>query len=313
MKAVMYHYVRPRSGAMPFFRYLDLADFRAQLDWFAASGGFVSRDQFLEGLETGVAPPGYVLTFDDGLQDHYEHVVPELVRRKLWGLFYIVTDPLATRRMLDVHRIHVLLGSCGGARVLEAMREVVDEGMLPDGASEEFRTRTYTQQENDAATQLVKRTLNYYISHAARTAVLDALFERLLGDQERYARSFYVDAGQVREMQAAGMVVGSHSCSHPVFSKLAPPEQESELARSFAFLEDVTGGLPVRSFCYPYGGFHTFTDETEALLGKLRCRFAFNVEPRDIGPADLVRRPQALPRYDCNAFPHGRARLGEGY
>jgi hypothetical protein len=39
--------------------------------------------------------------------------------------------------------------------------------------------------------------------------------------------------------------------------------------------------------------------------------FAFNVEPRDISAGDLSRRPQALPRYDCNQFPHGDARLGD--
>ena len=60
----------------------------------------------------------------------------------------------------------------------------------------------------------------------------------------------------------------------------------------------------IRSFAYPYGGFHSFNADTEQLLNKHKCRFAFNVESRDINLDDL-RRKQALPRYDCNNFPHG--------
>ena len=106
------------------------------------------------------------------------------------------------------------------------------------------------------------------------------------------------------------MIVGSHSVSHPVLSKLSPAEQQIEIEESLSFLEEVTGGLTVRTFCYPYGGFHSFTDHTEALLDRAGCLFTFNVESRDITSDDIKERPQALPRYDCNQFPFGTAHLG---
>jgi len=106
------------------------------------------------------------------------------------------------------------------------------------------------------------------------------------------------------------MFIGSHSVSHPVFSKLSVADQEAEIAQSFASLESVLGHQEIRTFCYPYGGFHSFTSETEQLLKKHGCRFAFNVEHRDIQQRDFIHRPMALPRYDCNKFPHGLSRLG---
>ena len=46
MKFIMYHYVRPPCPDMPYFKYLDLDDFRQQLDYFATEYGFVTRDEF---------------------------------------------------------------------------------------------------------------------------------------------------------------------------------------------------------------------------------------------------------------------------
>jgi peptidoglycan/xylan/chitin deacetylase (PgdA/CDA1 family) len=106
-------------------------------------------------------------------------------------------------------------------------------------------------------------------------------------------------------MHNSGMLVGSHSVNHPVMSKLTLEEQETEIVSSFEMIESITGKLALKSFCYPYGGFHTFTAKTENLLEKHSCHFSVNVESRDINQNDLANRRQALPRFDCNEFPHG--------
>ena len=115
----MYHYVRPPPQGMPYFRYLHIDDFRRQLDHFTRSGGFVSREalsRILKG-ECELAE-GYVLTFDDGLRDHWEFVVPELERRGIFGIFYVPTGQYGQDRLLDVHRVHCLVGALGGIEML---------------------------------------------------------------------------------------------------------------------------------------------------------------------------------------------------
>jgi len=107
-------------------------------------------------------------------------------------------------------------------------------------------------------------------------------------------------------MQQQGMIIGSHTTTHPVLSKLDYQQQQSEIDGSFKFIEDLTGGLTLRTFCYPYGGFHSFNSDTEQILTDNHVAFSFNVEPRDMEPNDLLKRPQALPRYDCNMFPFGK-------
>jgi peptidoglycan/xylan/chitin deacetylase (PgdA/CDA1 family) len=309
MKAIMYHYVRPAPEKLPYFRYLHVEDFARQLDWFAEHGGFVTRQEFERARETGRAPNGVLLTFDDGLADHYDYVFPLLKARGLFGFFYVCTSPYESGKLLDVHRIHLILGRLGGQTALRRLSEHLTDEMLGDSHVREFREATYSNQDNDRATTLFKRTLNYLISYKYRASVLNRLFDEEFGAEEAVTRRFYLGAEQIREMDAAGMIMGSHGVNHFVFSKLTVEEQREEISTSFAQLARILG-KPVTTFCYPYGGRHTFTAETPPLLDAAGSLFAFDVNPRDVTDDDLLERRQALPRYDCNMFPHGRASLG---
>lgn len=57
---------------------------------------------------------------------------------------------------------------------------------------------------------------------------------------------------QMREMQRAGVVFGSHSLTHPLLTSLKDCELRREVSDSKAKLEDLLG-VPVEWFGYPYG------------------------------------------------------------
>ena len=272
------------------------------------SYGFISRDEFFGALDgTSKASSGVILTFDDSFVDHYEWVFPELGRRGLWGIFYVPTAYYETGMTLDVHRIHQLLGRCRANVVLEALRALLEDEMICTEYVAAFEALTYWSQTNDEATTLCKRILNYYVKDEHRTLLLDALMETLLSDAD-IGNNLYMTPQMLRAMHESGMTIGSHGVSHRVFSKLSETEQRREIVASFERLDEIVGGLAVRTFCYPFGGFHTFDATTERLLVETGCRFAFNVEPRDIDERDLRERPLALPRYGCNQFAYGQSR-----
>jgi len=307
-KAVMYHYVQPYNKALPFLKNLHIDDFIKQLDFFEKEYGFVSKNDFLDSFKTGILPEGIVLTFDDGLKCHYEYVFKELKKRNLWGIFYISTAPYVINKLLDVHRIHLLLGINSGKKVYDELMKLVSNEMLTDSLVVEFKELTYKFQENDDSTQLVKRILNYYISYEFREKVIDELMLKLVPENYNSIENFYLSEKEINEMCNHDMIIGSHTVTHPVMAKLNIEQQEVEIKDSFDFLSSIANNLPVKTFCYPYGGYHTFTDETEKLLEKEGCLFSFNVEHRDIKNEDIVNRIQALPRYDCNVFPYGKCR-----
>lgn len=300
MKAIMYHYVRPDPVGFPHFKHLNIGNFCRQLDWIESNLGFVGRDQFERAIDTKEIPRGAVLTFDDAFTDHVEFVLPELKRRGLWGIFYIPTAVLRDQKPLDVHFLHLLLGRFGGAAALAALKSVVTDDMLDDAWRDDFRTRTYVGLDHDAASMEFKRVLNYYISYEHQASVVSDV-SRILG--ANIDAKIYMTPEQIRILHDAGMTIGAHTVNHVVLSKLSAQDQRCEITQSFLDIASITGER-VTTFCYPYGGFHTFTDETRRILVSLGCRSAFNVEPRDIEPSDLDDC-MALPRYDCNSFPHG--------
>lgn len=131
MTPVMYHYVRPDAGTLATYPYLALRRFRPSAgspEWHARSGdpgGFRALGW------GGPAPDGYLLTFDDGLRDHVDFVLPTLRRRGVFGLFYVPSAPTTDGVVLDVHKLHLALGHLGGPAVLarlEACHPQVLEG-----------------------------------------------------------------------------------------------------------------------------------------------------------------------------------------
>jgi peptidoglycan/xylan/chitin deacetylase (PgdA/CDA1 family) len=308
MKAIMYHYIRPDHPEFPYFKSLHVEDFEKQLDYFQETYGFVSKKEFLESLQTGQPVDGVVLTFDDGFKDHYQYVMPTLLKRNLWGVFYINTGVHQLKKILDVHRIHLLLGKYKGKEVYEQLSKMLEKGHLKDEKIAAFKEDTYKLQDNDTYTALVKRTLNYYVDYKYREVIIDQLMDVFFEDEKSLFKDVYLTPFEMREMHEKGMIIGSHTVHHPVMSKLDLKQQEEEILDSFAHLSSHISNFEAKTFCYPYGGFHTFTNETIKLLDKHEVEFSFNVESRDITAHDLKSKKQALPRYDCNEFPYGSCR-----
>lgn len=306
----MYHYVRPGRAAPPHFRYLPLDAFRRQLDHFQSKAHIATQAEFEHALASGQPDPrAVVLTFDDGLRDHHDYVLPELRARGLWGLFYVATLPHTERQVLDVHKVHLALGRRGGRRVLEELENVIRPEMLEPGYVAQLSAAIYRGHVEDEATALVKRWLNYYLKLEHRGSACEEVFRRSGGHAERDVELHYMSREQLRAMRAAGLGVGAHSIHHRLLSQLTDAEQEREVLGSLQILSELLGE-PVTTFCFPYGGEHSFNAHTLALLKRAQIRCCFSLDPRDISAHDLRERPLALPRYDCNVFPHGTSRVG---
>ncbi|SNR75891.1 Polysaccharide deacetylase [Lutibacter agarilyticus] len=304
----MYHYVRPFDPLFPNLKSLHIDDFRKQLDFFESEYGFVSKADFINSFKSGIVPNGVVLTFDDGLSCHYKYVYKELKKRDLWGVFYIPTLPFIEQKIIDVHRIHILLASNDSRKVYETIMSYLTDDMLDKKSENEFRSMVYKLQVNDNYTLLTKKTLNYFIKYEFREIIIDKVINKLIPNFEKILLNYYLTNNQIKEMHDNGMVIGSHTVSHPVLSKISKNKQFNEINDSFNYLEKIVDEFDIKTFCYPYGGFHSFDDNCEIILDSLKCSFSFNVEQRDIEKNDLLNRKQALPRYDCNQFQFGQVR-----
>jgi peptidoglycan/xylan/chitin deacetylase (PgdA/CDA1 family) len=288
-----------------------LQDFARQLDWLGQHFEFLELETFKRAVEGESVPDrnGVVLTFDDGFRDHYEYVLPELEKRGLWGIFYIPTRVYHDGRLLDVHRIHLILGAAGGHKARLVLEQLIEDYMLSESGRLYFARHTYKNQTNDSDTTEFKRILNYYIDYQYREHILDLLVGEILGDEHEVAGRFYMNREQVRDLHQKGMVIGGHTVSHPVLSKLSREKQEREVKDCVACLADITGE-PITTFCYPFGGPGTYTTVTKTVLRDAGVSTCFIVQPRDVEAKDLKEQRLELPRYDCNLFPYGKASAG---
>jgi peptidoglycan/xylan/chitin deacetylase (PgdA/CDA1 family) len=121
-----------------------------------------------------------------------------------------------------------------------------------------------------------------------------------------------LDAGQIREMQGAGMEFGSHSMGHPHLTGLPSREAIGEIAGSRARIEDLLGGL-CESFAYPYGEWDARVRELVAEAGyAAACTTRRAAARRGEDPLALprinIRRYNVIPRFGYKLWRARRAR-----
>lgn len=306
MKAIMYHYVREVDVRLPNFVYLDVSNFKKQIDWFSKRYRFVSEKEFYDSL--ALRKPvenGLILTFDDGLSDHYEYVFPVLRNLGIWGIFYIPTLPLVERCLLSVHKVHYLLGRYSGEAILKALRSRLTASDFVLGGEERFRGSVYLKQSASDAVREVKTIVNYYLKPELKNKILSDLMADFSENEVKVAGEYYMSKAQIVELQKCGFTIGSHAHTHNLLANLNDDEQSAECRQSLEILERLVG--EVKTFCFPYGGVNSYNSTTLQILQRSGIVFSFSVESRDIAPEDLTSGRLLLPRYDCNEFEYGRA------
>lgn len=310
---VMYHYVRdlPRSR-YPAIKGRRTDEFEAQLDYIQRHHSVVRlRDVVAASRgEYSLPEAPCVLTFDDGLSDHFETVFPRLMERGIPGAFFPSARPVRDRVVLDVHKLHFVLASTADHDVL--LRDVTQliaslrrEYDLP---SEEDLIAQYRlpNRYDSTTTAFLKRILQHALPSVVRERVVDELFRRYVAvDEATFSRELYMDMSQLRCLLKNGMEIGGHGDRHEHMGLLSRERQVAELCGTRAFLSDVLGE-PVREWimCFPYG---SFSADSLALAAEQGCRVALscvaelNSLPVSSGSVPLL----VLDRLDTNDIPCG--------
>lgn len=281
-EVIMYHYVKDSWHSDKHY-YLKTADFERQLQYFQNNGGIISLEEYIDGKD------GYHLSFDDGLKDHIKFVLPLLEKYDAKASFYISTSPLQNKKLLGVHRTHILLFSVEHGELWSEIQKLLEGYEL----SEE-QSNLYTKQELSSYEYNIKRVLNYTLEPVQRDAILDTLVEKYLDEDEWFER-YYMNEDEIRDLHAKGQSVGSHSHLHNLLADMSYDEQYEQISTSQKILSDVLGEK-VDTFCYPYGGVRSYNEETKQILQELGFRIAFAVEKSE--NEDIF----SISRRDCNEF-----------
>lgn len=277
LTVMMYHYIRDPGDAAEAgsgIPGMPVQAFEAQLDALSRQHTFISWLDLRMALQENKPLPtsACLLTFDDGIRDHYINVYRILSGRNLSGLFFVL-NRLADDGLVLAHKIHFLLAKLGLAGFRWAIWEKLNPALRQQFMQAEKRYRLkYPLTSMDSRINLLKAVLQRELSAEGQTLLGD-LFETHIGSEHETASKHYLSLEQVREMRVGGMHFGGHSRSHPWFDWIDAEARTGEIGASAAWLQQFEPGP--WAFAYPYGG---HSKDAPSLLKKYGFVAAFTTQ-----------------------------------
>ena len=301
---IMYHYVRPIIGSsFPKIKGLELDSFKKQLDYLESHYSIVSSNQVINAVTSGdsLPPKACWLTFDDGYKDHFNYVLPELIKRKLSGAFFIPRVAVQENKLLDVNSIQHILSCSNDINKLikELYDQCIQSGITDNQIQNYLNKFCVANRFDEAKTVFFKRMLQHALPEDVRHIIISKLFKKFVGISEtEFSSKLYMSLNEVQQLVSNDMHVGSHGSMHYWLDRISFQKQKDDIRTSLEFLEEVGMSRTNWIMCYPYGAYN---NETLSLVKKLGASIGVTTEVRE---ADLsVDSPFTLPRFDTNDFP----------
>ena len=286
---VTYHYVRPLSERFSAnHKSFDLSQFLRQIEVLKKNHFFVKGTQ-IHDLQVDVDSKGRKpvwLSFDDGYLDHFKYVYPELMSRGAVGSFFIPTEAIFERKLLDVNKIHLILAANSNTtQLVDQIRVLFDTnscGAVLGRSFSELRSEySVANLTNDRDTRFVKLLLQEVLPKRLRKMVLDELFsEYIKRGESAIVDELYMNPDQIKSMHENGMNIGSHGHGHSRFEFMSYESQMIDIDLSLKYFRSIGIDDANVVFCYPYGSFNA---ETKAILSSYGCLAAISTK---LGIAD---------------------------
>jgi peptidoglycan/xylan/chitin deacetylase (PgdA/CDA1 family) len=263
------------------------AAFAEHVAYFASNYSVLPLPDAADAIRRGLSLPrnALAITFDDGYEDNLA-AAQVLARHGLSATFYITAGCLAGGEPFWPSELRSLLAGIDGPE------------LAVSAAGIELRMPVATPAEKRAAVAKLTKTFK-----AHPVPVREALRERL--------RELSTNAGaagpmlnwdQVRQMHALGMVIGSHTMTHPNLPNAGLERARAEIVGSKARLEAEIAA-PVTMFSYPNGGAERYmTREVASLVREAgfaaatTSRNAFAGPSSDLFALERVQVSQELER-----------------
>jgi peptidoglycan/xylan/chitin deacetylase (PgdA/CDA1 family) len=297
---VMYHYVRDPDSRYPGFAAISRADFAGQIDHLLRNYDPLEPDALLAAVRDGTPiPDGFVLTFDDGVRDHWDNALPVMEQHGIRGIFAPVGLPYLHGRIPFVQKNQFVRGCLGEDGLpdayLEAAIEVAPEidvpGIVASAPIGEYRrgSEKYLR---------FKYASNHLVPGEISELIMDRLFmEYVAPDEEAFIRELYLTIDEIVELQRRGHAIAGHSISHPSLPRLPDAAQEREMRWSKVWLEELLGA-PLVWFNYPYGD---HDERAQRVCERMGIQIAYSQRP----PSDWVSHDDRfrVPRVDTCFLP----------
>ncbi|MFC5270522.1 polysaccharide deacetylase family protein [Adhaeribacter terreus] len=183
--------------------------------------------------------PGFFITFDDGLREIYDVVVPILKEKGVPAAFFLNSAFHDNQALFYRYQASVLIEKLQQKTVSENAKKLIAKLLL----------EKQLLKEGDLKNSLLNINFNSKEVLPEIAAMLEVDFQEYLQTQKPY-----LTTAQVNELIQQGFYIGAHSHSHPEYRTVSLDEQLQQTFTSVDFIKQKFN-LPYRWFAFP------FTDE----------------------------------------------------
>jgi peptidoglycan/xylan/chitin deacetylase (PgdA/CDA1 family) len=269
---------RPDLRILAYHRILDIADadafkfdlevvsastrqFREQLELVKRRFRPVTFGDLIAALDGGPVLPAdaILITFDDGYDDNYRVAFPILRELGMSAMFFVSTGHIDTGLPYAYDWLVYMVCATRASRLTVA--ELGMDVALPTDLIERRRIA-------EVLLERVKRS-----DDAQQNAVITRLQQEWNMPRVPHPDCHPMNWDQLREMQAAGMEIGSHGVHHRMLAKLPQDELVREIAESKVSLDGHLG-RPAEVISYPVGGFDAYDERVMTIAREAGYRAA---------------------------------------
>lgn len=263
---IMRHFQRDRAIILMYHRFSNKPDpfkirqdfFENQIQFLIKKYNFISLKHYLEvlnGQRNDLPDNPVIITIDDGYMDNYAFAYPILKKYNVPATIFLTTDFISRKAWLWSDALEFILKTTHKKSFHFSIA----------GQTTSFQVDSF-----NGLHQAQLTIFNYcrILENQKKDCLLDEL-ARHLGVQlsDEVTDSFLpLTWDQIREMQTGGVEYGSHTCSHPIMSRLPVKEIDRELKGSKKEIES-NCDAKVDVFCYPNG---QHEDISEAVVEQVR-------------------------------------------
>lgn len=241
LRIVYYHmvseiehsYYFPNKAISPYL-------FRKQIRFFRKHYDIISLNQAIQMSKENISlKKKLVITFDDGFRENHSIIAPILSDEKITATFFLITNCIDNRDLMWRNKLII---------INNIIKKSKTESILNDFHNV-FHINRVRKRENllswsDRTWQMKNK--EKYVNYLWNKLGLKPL-EEFLGENRPY-----MTKGEIIELLNEGFSIGSHSLSHPNFSKLNYDEFLEEIVESVKILEYIFN-IKINTFSYPFG------------------------------------------------------------
>ena len=281
--SLCYHYIRDRSSQDLFPRILGTSvnEFEKHIEMFSNHFKLITPSDALsfsyDNYNFNQGEIGLLLTFDDGLSDHYV-TAKILAKHGIKAIFFIPTCVLKDELPANPIIIHYCIAKFGLSSFLNFLKLSLEKNL--NNFNEYMKKFSYVGGNYEEVIQKIKYFFKYELNEKLSRTILLEIYESMFHNEFPNAMEImHLTKNQVFEMIKMGHSIGTHSHSHISIgsSNLDNAELDFEIIQPKNYL-DTTFKINSDFMSYPFGKANDCLSSKELIIKTDSYKLAFTVD-----------------------------------